>query len=260
MRMVGRFCVLLVTGAALAQSGDIDRGRKIVDQAIQALGGQAYLSVRDYRAEGTAYSFTRFEELSGRSPLVNYERLPDKFRQEAGKHHEAIYIVNGDHGWDVDYKGVAEMKEAEVARIRFGRSLNVDTILRFRLKEPGTSITFVGPDVIDGRQVEKVEFADPENNIVTISFDQQSHLPLRREWERKLPNHEREDNVETLGKYVSAKNGSVLFPYYIRRERNGIKIFEAFWDGVEIGKAPESLFERPAGKERIDVPSLNKKK
>jgi hypothetical protein len=258
MRKLVLVGILLLSGAAAAQTRDIDRGRKIVDQAIQALGGQAWLNTRDYRAEGTAFSFTRFEEMAGRSPLVNYERYPDKFRQEVGKHHDAIYIVNGEQGWDADYKGVAKMAEAEVERIRFGRSLNVDTILRFRLKEPGITLTFTGTDMIDGRIVEKVEFADAGNNVVTISFDQMSHLPLRREWERKLPNREREQNVETLGKYVRAKNSEALFPYYIRRERNGFKIFEAFYNEVEVGKAPESLFERPGGKERIDVPSRKK--
>ena len=257
-RMLILVGVLLISSDAVAQTRDLDRGRKIIDQAIQALGGQAYLNVRDYRGEGTAYSFTRFEELSGRAPLVNYERYPDKFRQEIGKKHDAIYVVNGDQGWDANYKGVAKMADTEVERIRFGRSLSVDTILRFRLKEPGIALTYTGTDFIDGRLVERVEFADADNNLVTISFDHLSHLPLRREWERPLPNHEREQNVETLSKYLAAKNSSVLFAYYVRRERNGIKIFEAFFNAIEVGKAPEPLFERPPGKERIDVPSRKK--
>jgi len=250
--------VLLFSGAAVTQTPANDRARKIVDQAVQALGGQTWLSIRDYRAEGTAYSFNRFEEMKGRAPIVNYERYPDKFRQEVGKHHDDINIVNGDHGWNSDYKGVAELPATEVERIRFGRSLNVETILRFRLKEPGITLTYMGSDFIDGRLVEKVEFADAENNVATISFDEQTHLPVRRQWERKLPNREREDNVETLGNYVALRNATVQFPHYIRRERNGIKIFEAFWSDIEIGKAPESLFERPGGKERIDVPSRKK--
>ncbi len=247
---------LTLSTQAVAQARD-DRGLKIVEAAIDALGGQAYLDLRDYRAEGRAFSFDRFEDLSGMAPMITYEHYPDKFRQEIGKKRDVIYVMNGDHAWDANFKGVAEMPDAERERIQLSRQLSIDTILRFRTKEPGVEFNYLGVDFVDGRQVDKVEFADRENNAAVLSFDSSTHLPLRREWERKLPNHQREQNLELLSKYLAAKNSSVLFPYYIHRERNGQKIFESFLSEVTVGKVSAGLFERPSGKERIDVPSRN---
>jgi hypothetical protein len=239
-----------------AQDRDAERGRKIIDQAIQALGGPVYLTLRDYKTEGRAFSFDRWEEINGLSPIVNYERLPDKFRQVIGKKRDVIYVLNGDQGWDSNFRGVALMATAEVERIKLSRSLSFDVVLRFRLKEAGISVLALGTDFVEGRPVDIVEVADNENRVVRMGFDQQTHLPVRREWERTLPNRQREQWVETLGKYHAAKNSPVQFPFYIRREKNGIKVYEGFVTEVEVNsRHSDSLFQRPEGKERIDVPS-----
>ena len=249
--------ILLLCLVAM-QTPDAERGKRVIQQAIQALGGQAYLNVREVREEGRAFSFSHYEEINGMTNLVNYEHYPDEFRQEQGKHHEFIFVLNGDRAWDATFRGVAPIPQAEIDRILLGRKLSADTILRFRLNEPGIDITHVGIDFIDGQPADVIDVYDKDRNEVKIAIDQFSHCPVQRSWERQLPNHEREQNVETLGKYSPAKNSPVLFPYYVRRERNGIKIFEAFFANVEVGHAPDSLFERPPGKERIDIPSRKK--
>lgn len=253
---------LLLAATASAQSPDptATRGRKILDDAITALGGTAYLNLRDFHTEGRAFSFDRFEDINGLSPIVSYERQPDKYRQVIGKKQDYIVVMNGDHGWDSNFRGVAELPAPEVERIRLSRQLSVDVILRFRRNEPGMDVNFMKTDFVDGRPTDFVEINDKDNKRVTIGFDQQTHLPVRREWERKLPNaKEREQWVEELGKYHPAKNSSVLFPFYVRRERNGIKVFEGFITEADASsRLSDALFERPAGKERIDVPSRKK--
>jgi hypothetical protein len=234
----------------------VARGHQILEQAIQALGGQAYLSLRDYRAEGRAFSFDRWEEINGMAPITNFQRLPDKSRQVQGKKHDVIMVINGDKGWDSTYRGVAELPATEIERNQLSRKLSFDVILRLRLKEPGVELLFTGTDFVDGQPVDVVEFSDADANVAKLGIAHETHLPVRREWERKLPNHVREQNVETLGKYHVAKGSTVQFPFYVRRERNGIKVFEAFFEEIDAThRLDDSLFERPAGKERVDVPS-----
>ncbi len=267
------FCVLPFAFALFcaAQIHDTARGRQILDQAIQALGGPAYLNERNYRAQGRAYQFSR-EQLSGMARIVVYEEFPDKYRQEIEK--DIVFVLNDDHGWEGTFRGVRELPREEMERIRLGRDLSVDNFLRFRLKEtglhptalppsgtgaagtPGLEAAFVGTDLVDGRESEIVQVTDAQNRTVTIAFDQSSHLPVRREWERRDPKtREREINVETLGKYLAVKSGKaggpLLAPYYIRREHNGIKIFEVFLTEVSSNvRLSESLFERPRGPDR----------
>ena len=251
---------LVASIASSAQDPDAERGRKLLNDAIEALGGPAYLAVRDIHSEGRAFSFSRYEEVAGMAPMINYDRLPDKFRQVIGKKRDVIYVVSGEQGWDSNFRGVAQMPAPEVERIKYNRALSFDIVLRFRLKEPGVSIYAAGSDFVDGRPVDMVDFADAQNNSVRMSFDRQTHLPVRREWERKLPNREREQNIEVLGKYRPAKNNAAQFPFYIRRERNGLKVFESFLNDVEVARLSDALFQRPDGKERIDVPSRQPKK
>ncbi len=248
--------LVFLAAPILAQDPAVARGRQILDQAVEALGGQAYLNLRDYRTEGRAFSFDHWEEISGMAPLINYQRLPDKLRQVQGKDHDVIMVINGDKGWDSTYRGVAALPAAEIERSQLSRKLSFDVILRFRLKEPGAAALFTGTDFVDGQPVDVVEFSDADLNVVKLGLAHETHLPVRREWERKLPNHEREQNVETLGKYHAAKGSVVQFPFYVLRERNGMKVFEAFIEEIDAThRLDDSLFERPKGKERIDVPS-----
>ena len=245
--------LLFFAAPAPAQTRDPELGQKVLGQAIQALGGQAYLNVRDRRAEGRAFQFSSREELSGMARIINYEKFPDKYRQEIGKDKEVVFVLNGEHGWEGTFRGVREMLPEEVEPIRLRRELSVDHLLRFRFKkEEGLEIAHIGTDLVDGRTADLVEVVDAQNRVVTIAFDQSSHLPLRREWERRNPKtNEREQNVEILSKYLRAKgSGAVLEPYYIHRERNGIKVFESFLTEVTVSaKLPDSLFERPPGPE-----------
>lgn len=253
--------LLLLCSCAGAQVRDAARGKKILEQTIQALGGRAYLQLRDTRSSGKAFVFSRYEELEGMAPIVNTERWPDKYRQEQGKHHDVTFVLNGDHAWEATFRGVRAYTEDEVEPIRLRRMLSVDYILRFRFgQEAGLVVEFVGTDLVDGRQVEVVEVADAENRIVTLSIDRLTHLPLRREWVVANPKFkQRDEYVETLGKYAPAKGASgVVAPHYVRREVNGIKNFEAFFDEVQANpKINDALFERPPGKELL-VPGRKK--
>jgi hypothetical protein len=245
---------LLICCSVAAQARDPERGKKVLAEAIRALGGDAYLNAREFRSVGRAYQFDRYEELAGMARVVNYEKQPDKFRQEMGKRGDVVFVFNGERGWEQTFRGVKEMLPAEVERIRIGRELSLDSLLRFRLKEPGLEVTHTGTDIIDGRTVDLVEIVDSQNRMVNLTIDRNSHLPVRREWVRfNERTREREENVETLGKYVRARGLSIMMPTYIRRERNGIKLFEAFFTEVYAGgHLADSLFERPSGKELKD--------
>ncbi len=153
------------------------------------------------------------------------------------------------------------MAAADVERARLSRRLSFDVLLRFRLNEAGVDIRSTGTDFVDGQPVDVVEFSDADSNVEKLGIAHETHLPIRREWVRKLPNREREQYIETLSKYHTAKNSTVQFPFYISRERNGIKTTEFFLEEIDVNHHfDDSMFERPAGKERVDVPSRKPRK
>lgn len=252
MRLFSLLLLLLPPTATGLPPADAEKGRAILQEAIKALGGDAFLNAKDLRAEGRAFQFGREEQLSGMARFVEYEKFPDKVRQELGKDKDFIVIFNGEKGWDKDFRGVREYPEEEMRRIRENRVLSVEHILRYRMKEPGLAVRHLGVDVVGGRPVDLVEVLDAENRAVTIAIEQASRLPVRREWSRRNPQTRlRENEVEVLGNY--RKVDGIQTPYYQLRERDGQKIFEVFLTAAAYNQnPPDSLFQRPAGPERPD--------
>ncbi|MCU1338686.1 MAG: hypothetical protein JWO19_4267, partial [Bryobacterales bacterium] len=69
-----RILYTLVAAASLAGAQGIEaQGRKVIDDAIAALGGQKFLTVKDRIETGRAYSFFH-DQLSGLSVAKIYTR------------------------------------------------------------------------------------------------------------------------------------------------------------------------------------------
>jgi len=237
-------------GEAVSAAQSDQKPRDILNAAIQALGGKAFLGAKDMRAEGRAFQFGRDEELQGLARFTAYEKFPDKLRQELGKDKEVVVVINGDKGWDKTFRGVREYPEEEMLRIRENRLLSVENVLRFRLNEPGVTLRYAGTDLIGNRLADLVEVEDADNRLVTIAVDQSNKLPVRRQWSRRNPKTRLlEKEVELLGNY--RKLGDILSPFYSMRERDGQKIFEVFLTTAAYNQnLPDSLFQRPPGPDR----------
>ena len=65
------------------------KAHAIVDQAIQALGGEAYMNVQDLSQEGRSYSFHRGEPNSLGTLFWRFRKFPDKDRIELTKKRDA---------------------------------------------------------------------------------------------------------------------------------------------------------------------------
>src|SRR5260370_23250582 len=71
------------------RGNDLENSRKtraLLDQAIQALGGQAYLSIHDIEQEGRTYSFYHGQPTSNGVLFWRFMEFPDKERIEVTKH------------------------------------------------------------------------------------------------------------------------------------------------------------------------------
>ena len=86
---MNRGLILLVAcgASALAQTPAEQRGKKIIDQAIQALGGDNFLTMEDRIESGRAYSFYN-DQISGLSIAKIYTRYitvaPEQNRRRPG--------------------------------------------------------------------------------------------------------------------------------------------------------------------------------
>jgi hypothetical protein len=234
-----------------------ERGKRVVEEALKALGGDAFLHMQDRVEAGRAYSFYR-GKLSGLSLAKVYTKyqarpeppVPGKIwvreRNAFGKQEEDFYIFRADGAWEVTFRGAEPLPDQRVENFKDSTLRNILYIIRQRLGEKGLTFYSQGSDFWENRPVEIVEITDDDNQTVTVYFDKLNKLPVRQTFRRKNPEYKDFDTEVTLFAKYRDVGGGVQWPFDIRRDRNGEKIFEMYSDSVEINKdLKESLFTLP---------------
>jgi len=208
------------------------KAKALLQQAVQALGGGAYLGVRDVTCTGRLSQFDHAGNLSGFEHFIDYAIPPDKDRNENIPKHNLIEVYNGDKGWVLDRGGVSEAPLSSLAAVQEDTKKDLDNILRSRVKEPDMIFRYAGTDVVDLKQVDWVELVDPDNRTIRIALAQPTHLPVRKVVTTRDPNTRlRNEEIEYYSLYQPI--GGVLTPLQITRERNGIKVYQVFFDHCE---------------------------
>lgn len=242
----------LAAGVAAPAESAADRGKRVVYEALQALGGDAFLTMNDRVESGRAYSFYR-EQISGLSVAKIYTHYltpkpgsPEvRERQAFGPKQDSAVLLTEKGAWEVTFRGARPLEDKRYETYKDSTLRNVLYILRQRLKEPELSFYSRGSDMYDNRPVEIVDITDAANNTVTVYFDQRSKLPTRQTFRRRNEEFKDFDTEVTIFALYRKIDG-VMWPCDIRRERNGEKTFEMFADQVEINKnLSDSLFVLP---------------
>jgi len=95
--------------------------------------------------------------------------------------------------------------------------------------------------------VEVVDITDADNRTVTVYFSQSTKLPVRQTFRRRNPLYKDFDTEVSVFAKFRDVGGGAKWPFDIRRERNGEKIFEMYSDSVTINKnLKDDLFSLPS--------------
>ncbi len=244
------------------------KAKDLIQKAIQALGGTEYLAVRDATCSGRIGSFGHSGDMLGYEKFIDYTKLPDKDRNENLPKRNIIEIKNGDKGWVLDRGGVSDADEASIAEYKEDLKTDIDNVLRDRWKEPGTILRYLGPDVVDLKEADWIEFVDPDNRSIRIAFSKATHLPMRKVVVTRDPGTRmRSETLEFYSNFHPI--GGVVQPFQITRERNGQRIYQAFIEECKFNTNPadalftkESLDERwlQVGKKEIKKQEKQKQK
>jgi hypothetical protein len=266
MKPAGLLLALAVTIVAARAETNQERGRRIVDEAVVALGGDNFLRMQDRIESGRAYSFYR-EELNGLSIAKIYTRylirpeppvpgfLGVREREAFGKKENSAVILADGKGYDISFRGARPLTDDRLERFKESTLRNVFYILRQRLGEPGLITEFRGTGVVENQSVDIVDITDADNRVVTVYFSHVTHLPAKQVTYRRDP--QTKDRVEEVTRYSKYRDvGGVTWPYDIQRERDGEKIYQMYSDSVVVNKdLTDNLFTLPA-----DMKILKKQK
>lgn len=251
MKILSLFCL----SALLALGQTPDKGKKVVEDAVAALGGPKFLAMKTRLESGRAYSFYR-AQLSGLSIATIYteylDQAPEKGlaireRQAFGKKEDYSILFLENQGYEVTYRGARPLPDERWNRYLSTASTNVFYLLREELATSKLASNFVRTDVVLNTQVNIVDLTNSHDDTVRVYFDNNTKLPIRQEYSAWDPvGRQRETEVTDYSKYRDA-NG-VQWPFVIHRERNGEVSYEMFASRVEInGALPEKTFDLPPG-------------
>lgn len=266
MRLIGAktFGVVLLAGVCLiapsraaAQNPDDmlpaeseAKAKQILHDAVAAMGGAAYLNVRDVTCEGRAGTFGHSGELNGFGHFIDYSVPPDKERQENLPKRNIIDVFNGDKGWTLDRGGVSEKSVSEMAKQQGDLQFDIDYILRKRIHEKDMIFHYAGPDIVELKQADWVELVDQENRTIRIAFDRATHLPIQEYVEIRDPETQTRMEYKMYFSNYHPISG-IETPFQIARERNSVKVFQVFFDKCEYNTGvPDSMFTRESLEDR----------
>jgi len=264
------WAALLVAGMAgwSARAETIQqKGKRVVDEALAALGGQAYLNMQNRVETGRIYSSYN-DKVSGmavdalytdyltqpKPPVAGF--LGVRVRDARGRKQEQIELKKQDDvilyyegtGYEVTFRGARPLSDTLIQQFRAATLHSIFYILRQRLDEPGLECESRGADFFENRPVEIVDITDANNDKVTVYFDQLTKLPTRQLYYRRDPiDNSKIEDATIFSKYREV-GGGVMWPFAIRRERNGEKVLEMYWESVKINQDfKDSMFRLAQG-------------
>ena len=280
MRMIGTSSriwlvavLLLAPACARAQNPDTiapeeseARAKKILNQLVQAMGGPAYLGMKERQCDGRRAAIGHNGALAGFVQFKDTWQFPDKNRTDYVAHSRntllgyiigvqdldltrgglVIQVFNGDQGWTMDRGGVSDVPGDSLEEFQAAVKRSPENLLRSGLKNPELGLRWGGLDTVDLREVDWVEISDREDRIYRLAVDRNTHLLIRSVVRVKDENtrEERED-ISIYTNYLP-KNG-VQIPMQVTRERDGRRIAQVFYDACQVNPAlPADFFTREA--------------
>jgi hypothetical protein len=245
--------------ASSLQNGTADeKSQRILDRAVEVLGGANYLNVKSVTGKGF---FTTFHDGTSQIParFLDYIVYPDRERTEfTGAGIRTIQTNVGDTGWIYD-GGVKKITDQQAAQIEdFKRIMrtSVENLLRGWWRKDGGKVAYVGRREAGlAKRNETVRLTYPDGFWIEYEFGARDGLPAKIIYKRSRKNMETGDVEETteedqLFKFISISG--VTAPWVIDHFVNGKQVTRVNYESVQYNQSiPDSLFAKPDDVKKI---------
>ncbi|HEY1462738.1 MAG TPA: hypothetical protein VGF44_04910 [Terriglobales bacterium] len=252
MKLLLAMLLIFVGIPAMAQSSNTglsvdqqnaNKAKSLIDQAIKALGGDAYLNIQDVTQEGRTYSFHMGRSNSAGLEFWRFYKYPDKDRYELTKQRDIVELFNGDKAIEITYKGARRQDAKDVADYQRRHQYALDWVLRHWLTEPGIAFFYENQTVAEGKTVDQVTVMNADNDGVTLYFDVDTHLPVKKSFSWRDPT-DKQRNVEEESYDNYRPTQGIMTPYTVTRYYNGDMSNQRFLTSVQYNQnLNDSLFD-----------------
>lgn len=226
-----------------AAAQNAQKARAALNAMVQALGGQAWLDIRDEMQQGHVAAFFHSQPDLGTTDLWQFHSWPDKDRVEVTKHRDVVEFYIGRDGWEVTYRGKKPMQKDLLEDYLRRRDHSIETAVKVWLKDPNTILVYEGQTMAERHMAEQVTLISAQNESITIQMDEQTHLPLRRSFQWRDPLYkdkntdaEEYDDYHTIEGFPTPfsitrlKNDEIVRQYYVTKVEYNRPLPDDFWN------------------------------
>jgi hypothetical protein len=236
--------------AATALPVDQENARKakaLVDQAIQALGGQAYLTIRDRELTGRTFGFHHGRASGNGVEFWSFSEFPDKERVELTKQRDIAELYIGNKGYEVTYKGAHPIEEKDLVDYLRRRRFSLETVLYTWVNDPTVALLYEGNAIAAQHSALQVTLINAKDEAVTLDFAIDTHLPIKKSFKWRDPVDKQLNLEEEIYANYRLVQG-VMMPYNVTRYFNDDMAGERFIFSATINQGlDQSMFEPNSG-------------
>jgi hypothetical protein len=218
------------------------KARELLNQMIEALGGQVWLGYKTIEQQGRSYSFYHGKPSSAGTLFWRFYEYPDKERRELSKQRDVVYIYSADKGYEKTYKGTALDEAKNVQELVRRRQHSLEVVVREWLKDPKTVLFYDGQSVADQQMVDVVTILNKDNDQLSIGIDIHTHLPINKRYSWRDADKYKVEEETTYGNYRKVQG--IETPYTITNKRDGEISGQMFLSHIEYNATfPPGFFD-----------------
>jgi len=248
-----------------------NKAEQIIQRAIEAQGGRAYLDIRTVTGRGF---FTQYEKGLTKMPsrFVDYQIFPDRERTEFRDGKVTVIQTNtGANGWIFDglTRSIKDLTPAQSEDFKIAMRTSVDNILRGWWRKESAKLEYVGRREAGlAKRNEVVRLVYPDDFSVEYEFGAKDFLPAKILYRRKAAqaadkdkaDKDKKENANGTTDTAAADEpleedrllqyimlDGINTPFVIDHYRNGKQTSRINFETVEFNKPiNDSLFARPS--------------
>jgi hypothetical protein len=235
------------SSAVPADQANANQAKAVLNRAIQALGGQAYLTIRDREQQGKSYGFHHGRASGAGVVFWSFTEFPDKERVELTKERDIAELYVGKKAWELTYKGAHPIEEKDRNDYMRRRRFSLDTILRTWVNDPTVVLLFEGAAIAAQHPSDRVTLINDQDESVTLFIDSDTHLPVKKSFSWRDPVDRQKNLEEEVYENYKPVSG-VMAPYNVTRFFNDDMASQRFLNSVTINQGvDEAMFDPNSG-------------
>ncbi|MGB7150969.1 MAG: hypothetical protein WBD45_17550, partial [Terriglobales bacterium] len=237
------------------------KARAVLDQTIQSLGGEPYLTYTNRVEEGRYYPLYHGRTDSTGIPYRYYVEYPDRDRFEVihtkdvfllfgqigdvkvKNKSDVVLIHNGDKGFEITYKGTAAQDKLDLTNYLRRREHSIEWVFRKWIRDPNVALFYNGSAVVDGKETEGVTLLNNRDDSVNVYLDLNTHYPVKISYSWRDPKDRQKDVEDEIYDSYKLVQG-IWTPHSITRYFNGETSQQRFINTASYNlKLPDTMFE-----------------